>query len=132
MKKIQSINTNGEYDSIMYKIIYRLWFKPDIWLNNAKLGDFMPEIEKYVAAIDLTNYDLWGYMPSSAASIEYSSGCKDIINEYVDKIITGELELDAIDEMFKKLDENGWLEIEAAAQEWYDSTGADLAVALGL
>lgn len=129
---IQSINDNGEYDSIMYKMDFRLWFKPDIWLNNAILGDYMPEIEKFTAVYDMTNYDLWGYMPTSEASIEYSSTCNDIINEYRDKIIVGELPVDAIDEMFEKLDANGYTEIEAACQEWYDNTGKGLAETLGL
>lgn len=129
---IQAINDNGEYDSIMYKIIYRLWFKPDVWLNNAILGDFMTEIEKYTDVYTMTNYDLWGYMPTSEASIEYKSTCNDILNEYRDKIIVGELPVDAIDEMFEKMDANGYTEIEAACQEWYDTTGADLAVSLGL
>lgn len=129
---IQSINDNGEYDSIMYKMDFRLWFKPDIWLNNAILGDYMPEIEKYTAVYTMTNYDLWGYMPTSEASIEYSSTCNDIISEYRDKIIVGELPVDAIDEMFEKLDANGYTEIEAACQEWYDKTGKELAETLGL
>lgn len=129
---IQSINDNGEYDSIMYKMDFRLWFKPDIWLNNAILGDYMPEIEKYVDAYDMTNNDLWGYMPTSEASIEYQSSCNDIMNEYRDKIIVGELPVDAVDEMFEKMDASGYTEIEAACQEWYDTTGADLAVSLGL
>lgn len=129
---IQSINDNGEYDSIMYKIIYRLWFKPDVWLNNAILGDFMPEIEQYVAAYDMTNENVWGYMPTSEASIEYKSSCDDIMNEYRDKIIVGELPVDAVDEMFEKMDASGYTEIEAACQEWYDTTGAGLAVSLGL
>ena len=129
---IQSINDNGEYDSIMYKMDFRLWFKPDIWLNNAILGDYMPEIEKYTAVYTMTNYDLWGYMPTSEASIEYSSTCNDIISEYRDKIIVGELPVDAIDEMFEKLDANGYTEIEAACQEWYDKTGKELADTLGL
>ena len=129
---IQSINDNGEYDSIMYKMDFRLWFKPDIWLNNAILGDYMPEIEKFTAVYTMTNYDLWGYMPTSEASIEYQSTCNDIINEYRDKIIVGELPVDAIDEMFEKLDANGYTEIEAACQEWYDNTGKGLAETLGL
>lgn len=129
---IQSINDNGEYDSIMYKMDFRLWFKPDIWLNNAILGDYMPEIEKFTAVYTMTNYDLWGYMPTSEASIEYQSTCNDIINEYRDKIIVGELPVDAIDEMFEKLDANGYTEIEAACQEWYDKTGKGLAETLGL
>ena len=129
---IQSINDNGEYDSIMYKMDFRLWFKPDIWLNNAILGDYMPEIEKFTAVYTMTNYDLWGYMPTSEASIEYQSTCNDIINEYRDKIIVGELPVDAIDEMFEKLDANGYTEIEAACQEWYDKTGKELAETLGL
>jgi putative aldouronate transport system substrate-binding protein len=129
---IQSINDNGEYDSIMYKILYRFWFKPDVWLNNAILGDFMPEIEKFTDVYTMTNYDLWGYMPTSEASIEYKSTCNDIISEYRDKIIVGELPVDAIDEMFEKLDANGYTEIEAACQEWYDNTGKGLAETLGL
>lgn len=129
---IQSINDNGEYDSIMYKMDFRLWFKPDIWLNNAILGDYMPEIEKYTAVYTMTNYDLWGYMPTSEASIEYKSTCNDIISEYRNKIIVGELPVDAIDEMFEKLDANGYTEIEAACQEWYDKTGKELAETLGL
>ena len=80
----------------------------------------------------MTNYDLWGYMPTSEASIEYSSTCNDIISEYRDKIIVGELPVDAIDEMFEKLDANGYTEIEAACQEWYDKTGKELAESLGL
>lgn len=129
---IQSINDNGEYDSIMYKMDFRLWFKPDIWLNNAILGDYMPEIEKFTAVYTMENYDLWGYMPTSEASIEYKSTCDDILNEYRDKIIVGELPVDAIDEMFEKMDANGYTEIEAACQEWYDTTGAALAESLGL
>ena len=129
---IQAINDNGEYDSIMYKIVYRLWFKPDIWLNNAILGDFMTEIKLYTAAMTNTLYDLWGYMPTSEASIEYKSGCDAILAEYRDKIIVGDLPIDAVDEMFEKMDASGYTEIEAAAKEWYESTGRDLAISLGI
>lgn len=129
---IQSINTNGEYDSIMYKMNYRLWFKPEVWLNNAILGDYMHEIKKYVQVSDKTNYDVFNYMPTSEASIEYASACNDIMAEYRDKIIVGELPVDAVDEMFSKMDASGYTEIEAAAQEWYNETGRALAISLGL
>ncbi len=129
---IQAINDNGEYDSIMYKLSFRMWFESGVWLNNAILGDYMTEIKLSTAAIDMTLYDLWGYMPTSEASIEYKSTCDDIMNEYRDKIIVGELPVDAVDEMFEKMDASGYTEIEAAAKEWYETTGRDLAITLGI
>ena len=39
------------------------------------------------------------------------------------KIIAGDLSIDAYDEMMQKIYQNGYGEIIAAAQEWYDGNG---------
>ena len=117
------------YSEIIYKIYYRLWFKPDVWWNNAVLGDFHPEIFKYAEAMGekgYTNVDVFSYMPTSQAALDYKSACDDIINEYVAKIIVGDYEVDAVDDMFTALDASGYLEIVEAAKEWYAQTGAAL------
>lgn len=121
-----------EYSQIIYKIYYRLWFKPDVWWNNAVLGDFDPEIRKYSAAIGegYKNINVFAYMPTSEASLNFKSACDDILNEYASKIIVGDLSIDKVDEMFAKMDAAGYTEIEAAAQAWYDQTGAALAESL--
>lgn len=116
------------YDSIIYKIYYRLWFKPDVWWHNAVLGDFVPEIQLYDEAFPNgpVNVNIFSYMPTTEAKLEYESGCNDIYEEYMSKIITGELPLEAIDEMFAMMDDAGYTEIEAADQEWYETTGRSL------
>ena len=116
------------YDSIIYKIYYRLWFKPDVWWHNAVLGDFVPEIQLYDEAFPNgpVNVNIFSYMPTTEAKLEYESGCNDIYEEYMSKIITGELPLEAIDEMFAMMDDAGYTEIEAADKEWYETTGCSL------
>jgi len=120
------------YSEIIYKIYYRLWFKPDVWWNNAVLGDFDPEIKLYAAAVGdgYQNVNVFAYMPTSEASLNYKSSCDDILNEYVAKIIIGELALDKVDEMFANMDAAGYTEIETAAQAWYENVGVALAESL--
>ncbi len=120
------------YTQIIYKLYYRLWFKPDVWWNNAVLGDFHPEIYKFIDAVGdgYQNVNVFGYMPTSEASLNYKTACDDILDEYVSKIIIGDLPVDAVDEMFTQMDAAGYTEIEAAAKAWYESTGAALAETL--
>lgn len=120
------------YESVIYKIYYRMWFKPEVWWNNAVLGDFVTEIESwYNATKGFDNVDLFSYMPASDAKIEFGSSVKDIMDEYTAKIITGELPIDAVDEMLSKMYASGYDQIIAAAQEWYDASGKVLAEQLG-
>ena len=121
-----------EYDKIIYKIYYRLWFKPDVWWHNAVLGDFDPEIKLWADARPDgdTNVNIFGYMPTSEASLNYKSACDDIYNEYMAKIIVGDYTVDAVDEMFKAMEASGYLEIEEAAKAWYENTGAALEASL--
>lgn len=121
-----------EYDKIIYKIYYRLWFKPDVWWHNAVLGDFDPEIKLWSEARPdgNTNVNIFNYMPTSEASLNYKSACDDILKEYTAKIIVGDYAIDAVDEMFKSMEASGYLEIEAADKAWYESTGAALAASL--
>lgn len=120
------------YSAIIYKLYYRLWFKPDIWWNNAVLGDFHPEIYKFIDVIGegYKNINVFGYMPTSEASLNYKTACDDIMNEYVSKIIIGDLPVEKVDEMFQLMDAAGYTEIDAAAKAWYESTGAALAESL--
>ncbi len=113
------------YESVIYKIYYRFWFKPEVWWNNAVLGDFVTEIESWWKATEGSdNINLFGvYMPSNDAETEYRSTINDIYNEYTEKIIAGDLSIDAYDEMIKKIYQSGYGEILAAAQEWYDGNG---------
>ena len=121
------------YEAVIYKIYYRLWFKADVWWNNAVLGDFVPEIEKwYNATKGFDNVNLFSYMPTSDAQTEYQSTVDDIRNEYCEKIITGELNVDATDEMLQKMYQNGYAEILASVQDWYDAAGASLAQSLNM
>jgi len=122
-----------EYDKVIYKIYYRLWFKPDVWWNNAVMGDFVPEIKLWSDAYPEGpgNVDIFKYMLTSEASLNYSSACNDIYDEYVAKIIVGDYPVDRVDEMFKAMEAVGYLEIEAAEKEWYATTGAALAASLG-
>lgn len=121
------------YENIIYKIYYRLWFKPDVWWNNAVLGDFVPEIKLYDEAYPQgpTLVNIFQYAPTNQASLDYSTAVNDIMYEYIAKIIVGELPVDAVDEMFQKMDESGLKEIEAADAAWYESTGASLAERFG-
>jgi len=117
------------YENIIYKIYYRLWFKPDVWWNNAVLGDFVPEIKLYDEAYPEgpTLVNIFQYAPTNQAQLDYDTAVNDILHEYVAKIIVGDLSVDAVDEMFQKMDESGLKEIEAAAAAWYEKTGAGLA-----
>ncbi len=121
-----------EYSKVIYKIYYRLWFKPDVWWNNAVMGDFHPEIYQYAEAVGegYQNVNVFAYMPTSEASLNYKSACDDIMNEYVSKIIVGDKPVDAVDEMFAAMDAAGYTEIEAAYKAWYEDTGAALAESL--
>ena len=120
------------YSQVIYKLYYRLWFKPDVWWNNAVLGDFHPEIIKYANSIgeETNNVNIFAYMPTSEADLNYKSACDDIRKEYMSKIIVGDLPLEAVDAMFAEMDAIGYTEIEAAAREWYEQTGAMLAESL--
>ena len=120
------------YEAVIYKIYYRLWFRPEVWWNNAVLGDFVPEIESwYNATKGFDNIDLFAYMPASDAKIEFGSSVADIRDEYTAKIITGELPIDAADEMLSNMYASGYTQIIEAAQAWYDETGKVLAEQLG-
>lgn len=134
-----TIDENGTYqtlpgyENVIYKIYYRLWFKPDVWWNNAVLGDFVPEITSwYDATKGMDNVNLFAYMPNSDAKLEFGAGVNDIYGQYTAKIISGELPVDAADEMLNQMYSNGYTQIIAEAQQWYDSTGKNLAVSLGL
>jgi len=121
------------YEAVIYKIYYRLWFKPDVWWNNAVLGDFVTEIESWYKATEGSeNIDLFSYMPTSDAQIEFKSTVGDIFDEYTAKIITGELPLEAADEMLSKMYANGYTQIIESCQEWYDANGKALAESLGI
>lgn len=126
-------HTLPAYESIIYKIYYRLWFKPDVWWNNAVLGDFVTEIESWYKATEgSSNIDLFAYMPTSDAQSEFKSTVQDIFDEYTTKIITGELPIEAADEMLSKMYANGYTQIIESCQEWYDANGKALAESLGI
>ncbi|MFD0693504.1 extracellular solute-binding protein [Paenibacillus sp. GCM10027628] len=115
------------YDQIIYKLYYRMWTTPEIWLPNAILAGLNPDMNSYVAAgpHDIV-FNINYYRPQTDAELSKGRALIDLRNEYVSKIINGALPISAIDEYFKKADANGRQEVINASQDWFTKTGKEL------
>lgn len=112
------------YDNIKYKIYYRLWTTPDIWLPNALLAGYEKTLISYAASgPHLTAFNINHFRPQSETELAKGRSLLDLRNEYVSKIINGALPLDAIDEYFQKADAAGRQEVIKESQDWYAKEG---------
>jgi len=112
------------YDQIIYKLYYRMWNSPDIWLPNAIMGGYEPAMKSFVeAGPQLTTFNINHYRPQTEAELAKGRALIDLRNEYVAKIINGALPLTAVDEYLKKADDAGRQEVLQASQEWFAKEG---------
>ncbi|MGG1517439.1 extracellular solute-binding protein [Paenibacillus oryzisoli] len=112
------------YDQIIYKLYYRMWNSPEIWLPNAILGGYEPAMKSYVqAGPQMTAFNINQYRPQTDAELAKGRALIDLRNEYVAKIINGALPITAVDEYFKKADAAGRQEVLKASQDWFAKEG---------
>lgn len=112
------------YDQIIYKLYYRMWNTPDIWLPNAILGGYEPAMKSFAqAGAQLTAFNINQYRPQTDAELAKGRALIDLRNEYVAKIINGALPLTALDEYFKKADAAGRQDVIKASQDWFTKEG---------
>ncbi|UKS29606.1 extracellular solute-binding protein [Paenibacillus sp. HWE-109] len=112
------------YDQIIYKIYYRLWNSPDVWLPNAKLAGYEPDMIKYTAVgPHLIAPNINQYRPQTEVELSKGKTLIDLRYEYAAKIITGAFPLEALDEYFKKADAAGRKEVIQASQSWFQQEG---------
>jgi putative aldouronate transport system substrate-binding protein len=120
------------YNDVIYKIYFRLWNDPDIWLPNALLAGYGDDMKTYVAnGPRNTVFDIAAFKPTSDAEVNNSKTQTDLKNEYFAKIITGALPLSALDDYFKKADAAGRQDILKADQAWFDKEGKAIYDKLG-
>lgn len=112
------------YDQIIYKLYYRMWNTPDIWLPNALLGGYEPAMKSFAqAGAQLTAFNINQYRPQTEVELAKGRALIDLRNEYVAKIINGALPLTALDEYFKKADASGRQDVIKASQDWFTKDG---------
>ncbi|MNI33544.1 Lipoprotein LipO precursor [compost metagenome] len=112
------------YDQIIYKIYYRMWTTPDIWVPNALLAGYEPAMKSFAqAGPQLIAFNINQYRPQTEAELAKGRALIDLRNEYIAKIINGALPLTALDEYFKKADAAGRQDVIKASQDWFTKEG---------
>lgn len=112
------------YDQIIYKLYYRMWNSPDIWMPNAIMGGYEPAMKSYAqAGAQLTAFNINQYRPQTEVELTKGRALIDLRNEYIAKIINGALPLTALDEYFKKADAAGRQDVIKASQDWFTKEG---------
>ncbi|MDR6550572.1 extracellular solute-binding protein [Paenibacillus qinlingensis] len=112
------------YDQIIYKLYYRMWNTPEIWLPNALLGGYEQAMKSFAqAGPQLTAFNINQYRPQTDAELAKGRALIDLRNEYVAKIINGALPITALDDYFKKADAAGRQDVIKASQDWFTKEG---------
>lgn len=115
------------YDSITYKIYYRLWYDAAIWMPNVVLGGFENGLNEYTkVGPHSIVFNIANYKPAFEVEATKGKALKDLKDEYLSKIITGAYPVTAVDEYLKKAEAAGQADVTKAAQDWFDKTGKSI------